>query len=234
MDANQEASRVSTVQAADAAFFSPLPAPTHFFIVRHGRSEANARGIIQGRMDFPLDATGRAQAASVGSWLASEGLDRVLSSPLSRAAETARILASARGLSEPELCPELLECDTGIFSGLTWDELEALHPEVHELFRRSSWEGVPGAERAASLYERAMASWTIMRNAASGGFSRIACVTHAGFIQWLVKATYGCRAWMPLMETSNCGVFELYVEPSADSAFMQWRKLDFQASEKGS
>ncbi|MEY4372594.1 MAG: hypothetical protein RL219_1363, partial [Actinomycetota bacterium] len=56
-------------------------------LVRHGRTSANAAGLLQGRMDLPLDTVGVTQAEQLG--LAFGGVERVISSPLLRARETA-------------------------------------------------------------------------------------------------------------------------------------------------
>jgi broad specificity phosphatase PhoE len=223
--------------SADSAFFSSIREATRFFIVRHGQSEGNARRLFQGRLDMPLDGTGRAQAGSLGLWLAQAGVDTLLSSPLARAAETARIAAAACSL--PGICidPAFTEIDTGVFTGLGFEESRERHPEVFSAFSGQSWEAVPGAEKAEALYERALAAWSVLRgaaleSAAEGGGRAIACVSHGGFIQWLVRATFGGRSWMPLVSTANCGVYELLVEPTrAGPAYLQWRLMNFQAPE---
>ena len=56
-------------------------------LVRHGRTEANAARKLQGLLDLPLDDVGYAQAAGVAQWLGKP--DRVISSPLVRARQTA-------------------------------------------------------------------------------------------------------------------------------------------------
>jgi len=69
----------------------------------------------------------------------------------------------------------------------------------------------------------------ILRAAAFGEGRSLVCVTHAGFIQWLVRATFGCRSWMPLFPTGNCGLFELFAAPSSpgEPAYLQWKRLNF-------
>jgi broad specificity phosphatase PhoE len=214
---------------ADSAFFSDIEEDTRFYIVRHGRSEGNSRCIIQGRRDFPLDEAGRAQAASAGAWLAGKSPASILSSPLRRAAETARIIGAACGLGiSTHECLE--ELDTGIFSGISLEEARKLYPEAYSAFEWQSWEGVPGAESSARLYARAMAAWELLRGRALSGDRSIVCVSHGGLIQWLVRATFGCTSWMPLLPTGNCGIFELIVEPTKEEkgAYLQWRLLNFQ------
>jgi broad specificity phosphatase PhoE len=221
-------------EIADSAFFSTIDKPTRFFIVRHGQSEGNAQRLFQGRLDLPLDEAGRAQARSAGAWLAAQGIDAILSSPLARAAETARIAARACGLDQPRLDPRFAELDTGIFTGLSFAQSRELYPREFAAFEGLSWEAVPEAEKAETLYSRAMEAWELLRAEAEGGRSAIVCFSHGGFIQWLLRSTFGCRSWMPLFSTANCGIFELLVEPGGPSAaYLQWRHLNFQAPASG-
>ena len=62
------------------------------YLVRHGRTEANAAGLLLGRTDMALDALGESQAAAVGSAIGP--VDRVVSSPLRRAVQTAEAFDS--------------------------------------------------------------------------------------------------------------------------------------------
>lgn len=73
----------------------------------------------------------------------------------------------------------------------------------------------------------------MLRDSAPRAGGKAAIVTHAGFLQWMVRATFGARSWMPLFSTANCGIFELFAEPTAAGpAFLQWRRLDFVAPSK--
>jgi broad specificity phosphatase PhoE len=219
----------------DSAFFAGLKGPVTFTIVRHGQSEANARRVIQGLKDFPLDDTGRAQARELGAWLEGRGVETILSSPLARAIETASILASSLGLPPPAARQELRELDTGSFSGMSLEEAKELFPEVYADFSRLSWSGVPDAEAADALYDRALEAWSLLRAEALGGKKRILCVSHGGFIQWLVRVTFGTRTWMPILPTGNCGLYELRVEPSLSFSgelglpALHWEKMNWRA-----
>ncbi|MEM9034454.1 MAG: histidine phosphatase family protein [Actinomycetota bacterium] len=83
-------------------------------LVRHGRTAANAAGRMQGRIDNPLDETGIAQAEATAAAL--EQVDRVISSPLARAKDTAERIARASGV-EVEVDERWLELDFGIYDG---------------------------------------------------------------------------------------------------------------------
>jgi broad specificity phosphatase PhoE len=98
-------------------------------LVRHGESEGNASGVLQGRLDYGLTALGRRQAELVASRLALTGAVRVISSPLARAAQTAAIIAGAASL-EVAFDEGLAEYDIGEASGLTVPELRERFPEL--------------------------------------------------------------------------------------------------------
>jgi uncharacterized phosphatase len=96
---------------------------TDLVLVRHGETEWNRIGRVQGRTDIPLNDTGREQARAAGRRLRGQAFDAVVSSPLSRAADTARIIAAELGLGEPELVEALVERDYGRAEGWTDDDI---------------------------------------------------------------------------------------------------------------
>jgi len=211
----------------DSAFFSDVQKPTSFFILRHGETVANADRRIQGRSEYSLNDTGRAQALGLAEYLSGKKLQRLFHSPLSRAVETAAIVGAKLGI-EPVAEPLLIELDTGKFSDLTLEEIEARYPEEFSQFRHQSWEAVSDAERAVGLYMRAVEAWMALKAAAIQAGGNVAAISHGGTIQWLVRATFGCRTWMPLVSTGNCGVFELYVEPNGNGkpAYTHWKEIN--------
>lgn len=217
---------------ADPSFFACLKRPTDFYLMRHGESEGNAAGRIQGRSDFPLCENGRAQARAAAAWLRERGIGLVLASPLARAYETASIVSSALGLAEPQAEPLLVELDTGVFSGLSMAEIRERYPEDYARFKARSWAGVSGAESMASLESRAIGAWRRMRDLAARGEGQVLAVSHGGTLQWLVRACFGCRSWLPILPTGNCAVYRLSVEPApgAGAPFVQWRELNERAA----
>ena len=105
------------------------------YLIRHGQTEFNREGRFQGRCDSPLTALGRDQAARVGALLASliaEPADwRFVTSPLGRAAGTARIIqAATSGLGAPVLDDRLREIGMGSWEGLTDEEIASVSPDV--------------------------------------------------------------------------------------------------------
>ncbi len=217
-------------EVAGQDFFSALDCETHFYLVRHGQSMGNARRIFQGRMDLSLDDTGRAQAAALGVWFSRTGIDAVFSSPLVRASETAGILASACGLSGAQVDPVFVELDTGAYTGISYEQAREQYPDSFRNFDGESWNAVPGAENSETLFARAMSAWAVLENEARSGKNSIVCVSHGGFLQWLVKTTFGLRSWKPLLPTDNCAIFELVIAPTSivNKPFMQWKRFNYQ------
>lgn len=81
------------------------------YLVRHGRTQANAGGRLQGRLDLPIDEVGRVQAAAITRVVTS--VDRVICSPSLRARQTAAVFGM-----EPEIDERWLEMDYGDFDGM--------------------------------------------------------------------------------------------------------------------
>jgi 2,3-bisphosphoglycerate-dependent phosphoglycerate mutase len=100
---------------------------TRIIAVRHGETDWNAATRIQGHTDIALNAAGLAQAQQLGLALASDDIDAVYASDLSRAATTAQAVAQHHGLAV-QLHPGLRERHFGHFEGLTWAQIEADHP----------------------------------------------------------------------------------------------------------
>jgi broad specificity phosphatase PhoE len=117
-------------------------------LVRHGRTAANASGLLQGRSNLPLDEIGRRQAACIGAAL--QQVDRVISSPLTRAVETASALGRPIEIDE-----RWIELDYGEFEGVRPRDI----PEETWQRLRDDPDFVPaGGESLRSLYDRVVPS----------------------------------------------------------------------------
>ncbi|MEZ5187956.1 MAG: histidine phosphatase family protein [Microbacterium sp.] len=98
---------------------------TTLLLVRHGETDWNAARRIQGSTDIPLNDTGREQARETAAALAARFAGQapvVASSDLSRARETAEIIAEALGVAGPRLYPQLRERSYGVAEGMTIEE----------------------------------------------------------------------------------------------------------------
>ena len=212
--------------------FRSLDGRGNFYFLRHGESEGNSAGVIQGREDHRLVPRGREQALEAAGWLADREIQRILSSPLARARETADIVAAELGCGEVTALAELTELDTGVFTGLSIPEIQERHPEHWRSFRARSWEGVPKAESIASLAGRAEALWAALAGEFGEGNRNILCVTHSGILQWIVKVTFGHRDWMPLVPMGNCGISHFSLDNHLATGdpryYFEWTRLNYQ------
>ncbi|HZH50495.1 MAG TPA: histidine phosphatase family protein [Microvirga sp.] len=137
------------------------PRPTIYFI-RHGETDWNLEGRLQGQKDIPLNDLGRGQAEEAGRRLRNlapnvEDLAYV-ASPMSRTRETMSLLRKAIGL-DPDgyrLDERLVELTFGDWEGMTWKEVRRKEPQLAALRERDKWNYAPpgGGESYAMLTER--------------------------------------------------------------------------------
>jgi broad specificity phosphatase PhoE len=126
---------------------------------------------------LPLTERGRDQAARLAECLSNARVDRIYSSDLRRAVETARAIASPHGL-EPVVDARLREFAFGAWEGLTWAEILASRPDLSEMGWRSARLYAPeGGEDFAAVCARVAAFFEDIGSAAPAS---AVIVTHAG------------------------------------------------------
>lgn len=152
---------------------------TDFTLIRHGQTEANIKGILQGHLDVPLNETGRLQARCAAERLKNEKFDLLISSDLIRAAETAEIIGAVLQLS-PVLLPDLREWHLGELEGKESSSLWNLYPEIMDSFNFDNGQDirVPGGESKFQFFERV--SGCLDSLAAEYTGKRILLVSHGG------------------------------------------------------
>ena len=153
---------------------------TNFFLVRHGETDWNLAGRIQGATDIPLNDTGRDQARATGIKMQGRKWDVIVSSPLSRAFETASIIASLIGLPEPTPFDGLVERNYGEAEGMTGPELESVYP---------SDSPVPGREERSDVKVRVLAALHGLAHDFPG--KNVVVVAHGGVIRAVLHSTTG-------------------------------------------
>ena len=212
-------------------YFKTLNGRCNVYFLRHGESRGNSARIIQGRHDPALSERGIKQSEAVALWFRDRQIDTILCSPLKRAVQTAQAVARELDIGEVQPHEDLNELDTGIFTGLTVEQIRRQYPEAWASFQRSSWEGVPQAERIAGLLARAESLWRDLGRRLTGGAGNLLCVTHSGILQWIIKATFAQRSWMPLVPVENCSIchFSLDNHLSSDDPryYFEWSRLNF-------
>lgn len=105
----------------------------HVILIRHGETDWNAQQIFRGRVDIPLNESGLAQARAVRESLKDREIDRIYSSPLSRAFETARILGENRNL-KIETEEAFIDIDFGRWQGLSHKKVREVHKDLYEMW----------------------------------------------------------------------------------------------------
>jgi broad specificity phosphatase PhoE len=120
--------------------------------VRHGQTELNRGGRLQGRIDAPLSEFGGEQVAALARGFASEPVARVLSSPLRRARDTAAAIAARHGLVV-EVDDRLIEIDYGSWDGLA---LTDVSPDDWASWRHDPEFAPPGGERLSDVTARVL------------------------------------------------------------------------------
>lgn len=167
-------------------------------LVRHGESTANARGIWQGRLDFPLSRQGWRQAAQLGRALRSRPVAAIYSSPQLRAVQTARAVAGELGRPPGAvvLLDGLAERHGGILQGTAWAELEARDPELVRRFWSlpdgERWQ-LLGAESTPAVVERSRQALEEIRGR-HGPDEAAVVVSHGGLLETLLMDLLGAEA----------------------------------------
>ncbi len=154
------------------------------YFMRHCQSQANQDGILASQIDYPLSDRGRRESLTISrAFLTDHSIDRILSSPLTRATETAEAFSVAAGLPV-EVEADLIEHNMGVFGGLTYTELEARSDYMHDKTARWDWRPKRG-ETYSEIYDRVVGF--LMRLAADPKGESILCVSHAVTLR-LVRA----------------------------------------------
>lgn len=125
-------------------------------LVRHGQAEGNSEHRFIGQTDVPLTDLGRRQAEAVGLRLRTANIGRVVSSDLSRAADTAAAIAAVSG-TEVSAEPRIREIDNGEWAGLTPDQIAQAWPDLWVRYRGGEDVPRPGGERWADVRKRSLA-----------------------------------------------------------------------------
>jgi 2,3-bisphosphoglycerate-dependent phosphoglycerate mutase len=201
----------------------------HFItFLRHGESEGNVSGTLQGQLDYPLTSAGLEQAHSLASFWKSEGFvfDLIISSPLRRASQTAEIIASVLNIPL-EYDPIWKERNFGQLQGELLDEISQHTPPV-DFFH--PFEPIGGnGESHLDLYTRACQALQNIIRLPAGSYL---VVSHGGILN---KALYGIMGITPLghyqspiFHFGNTG----YAQFRYNSPSKQWAVLNFNNQRK--
>jgi len=173
-------------QGSGAAQAGEAGAQTRLLLIRHGETQWNAQGRIQGHRDIGLSERGTRQAQLLAQFLAREDIDVVFASDLSRAHDTARPLAQARGV-DLHIDWRLRERGFGLFEGHTYEEAEANWPNEYAIWRRRDPAyAVPGGESYLTARTRVFEFLSEILHRHAG--ATVAVVTHGGVLDIVYRA----------------------------------------------
>lgn len=148
-------------------------------LIRHGQTDWNRDGLLQGSSDIPLNATGRAQASDALMTLRSRPWDAVVSSPLQRARETAAIIAAGLEIPLGAAYPALAERDYGPLEGTPSADAIATWPTRE----------YPGAETLAAVASRGVEALATIAADAPG--SAVLAICHGTIIRYTLARLAG-------------------------------------------
>lgn len=183
----------------------------NIYLARHGQDEDNANGLLNGHRNTPLTDIGISQAQELARHIQDKGLtfDTVYSSPLSRAAETARIIASTLNAPAPQIMPELIERDFGIMTGKRVADIEKLcAPDIIKTSIITYFVSPEGAETFPQLVARGKHIVEHIQKLHHDG--SVLLVAH-GDIGKMIYAAYYNKPWQEVLTSFHFGNSELLV-----------------------
>lgn len=160
------------------------------YLARHGETDWNRVGRWQGATDIPLSDVGRTQARALADRLRGRGIVQVHASDLTRAHETAQVVAATLGIPSVMVDPRLRERGFGCFEGLTREECAVRHPEAWQRYLADRRSTPPGAEAQTAVVARVVAALTTIVSSIDEDQLALV-VSHGGAIRSFMSAVNG-------------------------------------------
>ncbi|MDR0652508.1 MAG: histidine phosphatase family protein [Synergistaceae bacterium] len=164
------------------------------YMLRHGKPQfPDERSYIYGWTDYPLSPLGKEQAKHIGAALSSVRFDRIISSDLSRAAETADIVAAFQRppMREVERDPDFREINMGEWDGKAIADIRENYVDI---FRERGLDlanvAAPGGETFVRLRERGMKAFERLAHG-SEGLSNVLIVAHGACMWSIISGIFG-------------------------------------------
>lgn len=182
------------------------------YLVRHGETQWNQEKRLQGGIDIPLNDRGQRQAEALARRLEGCPLDRIFTSDLARAAETAERIAARQRKAIPVVrTPDLRESQYGFWEGLTRKEIaERFSAEWSAWLSGGGLGRIPGGEDYAAMAGRAAGVYA----AAAQAGERVLICSHHGPIQAILCHALGIgEALRGRFLILNCSLNALEIPP---------------------
>ncbi|MBU9710844.1 histidine phosphatase family protein [Evansella tamaricis] len=203
------------------------------YLIRHGQSEANLKGIIQGHRDYPLSHLGKKQALLLGKYFgdSKRKVDLIYSSDLTRAYLTAKEIAYANQKTVTSL--EILrEVGLGPLEGLTRAEMKNMFPLLKPESLLTS--GISGTEEVESITSRCLQIKNMLSQIPPD--KTVVMVSHGGFISMFLMYLMAGEQWMTLDRPfiiGNTGVSKIEWNKGTKTKFHYINRLSHLESEAG-
>lgn len=167
------------------------------YLIRHGETDWNAEGRIQGHSDTELNLRGLEQARRLAARMPDEGeFTAIYTSPLKRARLTAEMIGNALNLLVT-LDPRLLERSLGQLEGLTMSDIRERYPDVHHAWTAGGARPhIPGEESRDDFLHRTTGFLDDLRARHHDG--RVLAITHGGTINMLLMVALNLDVERPL------------------------------------
>lgn len=161
-------------------------ASTYICVARHGETDWNVSGILQGWLDVPLNDQGRRQACEMAAGFTNLRFAKVCSSPLVRSRETAEIIARSLRLAPPEIHEGLKERNFGIIQGMPKAELAELNPVLlQQILKRNPATDFEQGESMDEFADRVLQAIAEIARPNSG--KRILAITHGWIMDVITR-----------------------------------------------
>jgi broad specificity phosphatase PhoE len=158
------------------------------YVLRHGETEWNKEEIFRGRKDIPLNAAGMKQVVKAGGYFTGKPVEKILSSPLSRAVQTAQAIGRVTGVPV-EATEELTDINFGVWEGRSLKDVEEHFPADLALWRASPQDlRVEGGETLAEVRERV---WGCIKEIGAKQKGAVIVATHRVICKVIVLSCLG-------------------------------------------
>ena len=182
------------------------------YIIRHGQTDWNVEGKIQGRQDIPLNAAGRSQAEMLAKGMEKRPVTAIYSSPQIRAMETAETLARAQGMAVIPV-PELAEIGYGDWEGRTASDILAKERKLYEeWWQHPATVAPPGGETLNQVDERCRQAWDMIRSGMKGD---TAVVAHGGTLAHFIVHLLEGQPEAKEIVVSNASITTMDYDPES-------------------
>lgn len=159
------------------------------YLARHGETDWNLKGLIQGHTDIPLNETGRQQALELAAAVKDKGIsiNRIYSSDMKRARETAEIVAKELSV-ETRALKGIQEVNLGRWEGHTWKQVRELFPDEYQVwYENRRYEVPPEGESYEQVLQRVV---PVLSDIDLNEGENVLVVVHSAVIMSLLSYVY--------------------------------------------